>query len=63
MGDFVAGEIPLLSSFLYLLGDAERVRRPLASGGCHGVLEPSAQSGVPDEAPAAAGDPFARFVR
>lgn len=25
----VAGEIPLLSSFLYLLGEAERVRRPI----------------------------------
>jgi hypothetical protein len=43
----IAGEIPLLSSFLYLLGEAERVRRSLTSGGCHGVLEPSAQSGVP----------------
>ena len=30
MGDGnVAGEIPLLSSFLYLLGEAERVRRSL----------------------------------
>lgn len=63
MGDFVAGEIPLLSSFLYLLGDAERVRRSLTSGGCHGVLEPSAQSGVPVPTPASSGVPFARFVR
>ena len=29
MGDHVAVEIPLLSSFLYLLGEAERVRRSL----------------------------------
>ena len=29
MGDFVDVEIPLLSSFLYLLGEAERVRRSL----------------------------------
>ena len=43
MGDGnIDGEIPLLSSFLYLLGEAERVRRSLTSGGCHGVLEPSA---------------------
>ena len=49
MGDGnIDGEIPLLSSFLYLLGEAERVRRSLTSGDCHGVLEPSAQSGVPD---------------
>lgn len=63
MGDFVAGEIPLLSSFLYLLGEAERVRCSLTSDSCHGVLEPSAQSGVPVPAPASSGVPFARFVR
>jgi hypothetical protein len=28
-----------ISAFLYLLGEAERVRRSLTSGGCHGVLE------------------------
>ncbi len=54
MGDGnIASEIPLLSSFLYLLGEAERVRRSPQGSGCHGVLEPSAQSGVPDGCPMA----------
>lgn len=39
-GSATAGEIPLLSSFLYLLGWAERVRLGL-SPRRHGVLEPS----------------------
>lgn len=51
MGDFfrkVASEIPLLSSFLYLLCEAERTRRSLCSA-C-GVLAPSLASlTLPDD--------------
>lgn len=39
----VGSEIPLLSSFLYLLGWAERVRRMPLVARRHGVLAPSAQ--------------------
>jgi hypothetical protein len=56
----IAGEIPLLSSFLYLLGEAERMRRSLTSGGCHGVLEPSAQSDVPGVAAGVVPCPYVR---